>query len=469
MRATSSSTNLGAGAKSDFAAGRVAGRQATIALAGLLCLESIFFAIYRLGDLKLYVVETMALGLAAGVVYLLIIFALEHTVESRTTLWLVLAGALIFRLTLLPLMPSLSDDLYRYQWEARIQVAGLSPYRVAPADPAAVALRGPDWRRIPGPGLGAIYPPLTELIFRGIGSVSTALFAFKLPLMAAEWLVVGLLALLLRATGKRMSLLAVYAWNPLVVVESAASGHNDALAVAALLAALLLIIRRKPMLSTLALTAAVLTKLFPIVLAPLWLRLIGWPRKPRAWAAVIGSALFALACVWPYRNDLPAILRTLREFGDSFIDNASLFLVLRWLTGSIAWARRIGEVVVAGLAVAVAARKLDPLRAAYLLFGAILLLSQNTFSWYFVWIVPLLCFFPNPAWLLLTILQFLSYHVLIEYAAFDRFQFQPFFAWLCYGPPCAMLLWQWARGIFGARFSKSPDLDDSAVTRSEPA
>jgi hypothetical protein len=108
----------------------------------------------------------------------------------------------------------------------------------------------------------------------------------------------------------------------------------------------------------------------------------------------------------------------------------------------MAWARRISEAGVAGLAVWAAWRKIDPLRAAYLLIGAILLISQNTFSWYFVWIVPLLCFYPNPAWLLLTILQFLSYHVLIEYQAFDRWEFKPWFQLLEYGPTYGLLIWQ---------------------------
>jgi hypothetical protein len=74
------------------------------------------------------------------------------------------------------------------------------------------------------------------------------------------------------------------------------------------------------------------------------------------------------------------------------------------------------------------------LRAAYLLFGAVPLLSQNSFSWYFLWVAPLLVFFPNPAWLLLTVLQFLSYHVLIGYAALGVWKFDPFYLWLEYAP-----------------------------------
>jgi hypothetical protein len=85
------------------------------------------------------------------------------------------------------------------------------------------------------------------------------------------------------------------------------------------------------------------------------------------------------------------------------------------------------------------------MRAAFLIVGAILLLSPNAFPWYFTWIVPLLCFYPSAAWLLLTVLQFLSYHVLIEFQASGAWQFQPLYIWLEYAPFYALLLWEVVR------------------------
>jgi hypothetical protein len=87
-------------------------------------------------------------------------------------------------------------------------------------------------------------------------------------------------------------------------------------------------------------------------------------------------------------------------------------------------------------------RRAEPLRAAFLLIGAVLLLAPNGYSWYFTWIVPLLCFFPSPAWLLLTVLQFLSYKVWINYRAFGQWQFDPLFQWLTYAPFYALLAWE---------------------------
>ena len=65
--------------------------QLVIALAALATLGALFEALRRLGNLKLYVVETIALALAAGVIYIAALFLLEHSREHRATLWLVLA------------------------------------------------------------------------------------------------------------------------------------------------------------------------------------------------------------------------------------------------------------------------------------------------------------------------------------------------------------------------------------------
>ncbi len=86
----------------------------------------------------------------------------------------------------------------------------------------------------------------------------------------------------------------MYAWSPLIIIEFAASGHSDALAVAFFVAALMIIRRRPGVSSTVAMTAGALVKLFPITLLPLAVRLVGWPRRLRGWVAA--GAAVALGC-----------------------------------------------------------------------------------------------------------------------------------------------------------------------------
>src|SRR5579872_6682313 len=117
------------------------------------------------GDLKVHVIQTIALALAAGIVYFVSLYALEHSPDTHAGFWIVIGGALIFRLMLAPLSPSLSTDLYRYRWEGKVQNAGWNPYAVAPTDPRLARFRDYGWSVMPVPELAAQYPPLSELIF----------------------------------------------------------------------------------------------------------------------------------------------------------------------------------------------------------------------------------------------------------------------------------------------------------------
>lgn len=415
-----------------------------VACAGLMVLEGLLATLYHVGNLEQHVVGTISVGLGAGVVYFIALYALERLPDARSkrmALWIILAGAILFRLTLLPLTPTLSDDPYRYHWDGQIQLAGQNPYIASPDTIAVGSHVTPTGHLLPAHDMPNIYPPLAELLFREAARYLPGAIAFKLPFFLADLLAVLLLAACLRRSEQREFRLAIYAWNPLVIVEFAGTGHSDALAIAALLGAIL-IIRSRAGVSTILLATSALLKAFAVMLFPLWLRRAGWPRTVRSWAAGAASAALAVVCSWPYRAALPHIPATLAYFAAHWQDNnASLFTVLRIFSGHTDVASGIGEGVVVGLALWAAARRLEPERAAFFIIGAILLLSPNAYPWYFTWIIPLLCFFPNPAWLLLTILQFLSYSVLIGYGILGTWHWSPLMIWLEYAPFYGWILW----------------------------
>src|SRR2546422_11685616 len=140
-----------------------------------------------------------------------------------------------------------------------------------------------------------------HLAWRLTGKLPSAVAAFKAPMILADISILAMLAWWFRRTGEKNFRLAVYAWNPLVVVEFAGSGHNDALVLAFVLAALL-IIRRYPAVSTALLTAGALTKAFPAVLLPFWLREAGWRPTRARWKCALPTAWTAAICLaayWP--------------------------------------------------------------------------------------------------------------------------------------------------------------------------
>ncbi|HTA57658.1 MAG TPA: glycosyltransferase 87 family protein [Candidatus Baltobacteraceae bacterium] len=414
-------------------------------LAGLLAagalLEALYLRMHSLYYLKNHAIAFMVLALGAGIVYLIALYRFDHTRASRASFILLIFAALVFRATLWPMLPTLSDDLQRYRWDAKVQANGWNPYAIAPQDPRLASLRDHYYEIMPGRETPTIYPPATELLYRAAWKFFPGPTEFKVPFAAADVLVLLLLAWIFREEKDRTFRVAVYAWNPLVIVEFAASGHNDVLALLGVVAGLALV-KKRPALASASIALAAMAKVFPAVLLPVWIRRAGWPEKRSGWWAVALVVAVSLLLIAPYWDGRGAIRADLVHYEANWKNNhASLYTVIDWVTGG---GTRIpalaAAAVIWGLALWLAWKRAEPARAAYLLIGTSLAFWPNGYPWYFTWIVPLLCFFPNPAWLLLTVLQFLSYKVLIGYGILGQFKFDPLMQWLVYAPFYGLLL-----------------------------
>jgi hypothetical protein len=401
---------------------------------------------HSLQYLKNHAIGFIELALAAGVVYLLALYGFSQTRATRATTILLIFAAIAFRATLWPMEPTLSDDLQRYRWEAKLQAEGWNPYAIAPNDPRLAHLRDKYYEIMPGRELPAIYPPATELLFRATWKFFPGPAAFKTPFAAADVLVLLVLVWMFREEKDRDFRLAVYAWNPLVIVEFAGSGHNDVLALLGIVCGLALI-KKRPSIASVPIALATMAKVFPAVLLPVWMRRAGWPGKKAGWWAAGLAAVSAIVVLAPYWNALGMLPANMEYYEATWKNyNASLYTVIDWLTGGKTRIPAItGVAVTWGLALWLAWKKAEPARAAFLLLGTILAFSPNGYPWYFTWIVPLLCFFPNPAWLMLTVLQFLSYKVLIGYGILSVFRSDPWMQWLTYAPFYLLLAGQWIR------------------------
>ena len=431
-------------------------------LTGLLAagalLEALYLRMHSLYYLKNHAIAFMVLALAAGIVYLIALYGFDRTRASRASFILLIFCALVFRATLWPMQPTLSDDLQRYRWDAKVQANGWNPYAVAPQDPRLAYLRDHYYEIMPGRETPTIYPPVTELIFRATWKLFPGPTAFKVPFAAADVLVLLLLAWMFREEKDRAFRVAVYAWNPLVIVEFAGSGHNDVLALLGIVAGLALL-KKRPALASASIALATMAKVFPAVLLPVWFRHAGWPRKRAGWWAAGLAVAISVLVTLPYWNGLAAARANLAHYEANWKNyHASLYTIIDWMTGG---GTRIpalaSSAAMWGLAFWLAWKRAEPARAAYLLLGTSLAFWPNGYPWYFTWIVPLLCYFPNPAWLMLTVLQFLSYNVLIGYGILGQFNFDPFLQWLVYVPFYALLLGAWLlrRNRIEARETKS--------------
>src|SRR6201991_5330793 len=175
------------------------------------------------------------------VIYVAVAWLSLRSRDSRSLLVLGLVFAALFRLSIIFFPPYLSDDIYRYIWDGRVQAAGINPYRYIPAEEPLAQLR--DDKIYPHINrretVRTIYPLIGQAAFFLVTRVSESVTWMKAAMVGFEAVAIWALIQLLSSFGFARQRVLIYAWHPLAVWEFAGSGHVDALAIAFLAAALL--------------------------------------------------------------------------------------------------------------------------------------------------------------------------------------------------------------------------------------
>jgi hypothetical protein len=355
----------------------------------------------------------------------------------------VLLGALLLRLPLLPVPPTLSDDVLRYLWDGKVASAGLNPYALAPAAGKLIPLRDEIWERLPHRQVPTVYPPLSIAAFSIASRLPFPMPAWKLMVSAADLAACWLLLLAARRLGVPEGRTAWYAWNPLVALEVAGMGHVDALGVAAVIGAVLFLlppvlpsIKRRGAAAAATLAAAgVLAKLVPFAALPMWARQSGRPRRflfmslgliaaaafPVVMATGVPPGLVIYGVSWEFDGPLFEPLWRLLAAAGAAPALAHGLDRLKELTGiyqglnplyPYLYPQFLAKLLLAaGMAVAVALslRERDPAAGTGRLLGRLLLLSATVYPWYLLWVLPWAALRRDTAWLALSALILLSY------------------------------------------------------------
>lgn len=382
----------------------------------LVLLGVVSLALYRVGlrssgtgDIKWFI----KLALVQSVLYLLAAWIVVRLKPSRTAVWLTIIFAVLFRLAILFHPPYLSDDIYRYIWDGRVQSAGINPYRYVPAAPELSSLR--DDRIYPKINrrdyAHTIYPPLAQLIFFLTTRISESVTWMKLTIFGFELLVGWTLLQLLNSLGMPRQRLLLYAWHPLIVWEFAGSGHVDAVAIALIALGFLTLQRNLKLASGCALAGATLIKLFPLVLLP------AIHRKGRA-KLVVAFVTTIVVAYLPYLSVGSGVFGYLPGYAkeEKLISGEQYYLLSltrRLLSLDVPPALYFVFVVVVMALIALWSLRRtsdrEGLVAGMLLATATTVLFAPHYSWYFTWLVPFLCFRPAFSLIYLTATSFLLY------------------------------------------------------------
>jgi len=349
----------------------------------------------------------LAAYLAMGLFWLAATYAvLARVSDTRASRAVVILVAVLARVPFLVTAPILSDDIFRYVWDGRVQHAGINPYIYPPDDKAIAFLREgheADYAGINNKDIPTIYPPFMQMAFYAATAISESVSWMKVFFVLADIALIFALMHLLKALELNPIRALVYAWSPLVIVEVAASGHNDALAVLCLMLALSAIVQHRPSLSMVMLTLSGLGKVIGYTLTPLFLRSL----RPRALLVMpVVTVLLAL----PYASAGSLAFRGITQYGLRWRGNDGVFHILYYLTGSLDTAKLIVAGFLVTMVLVLVALNANPLRSSYLTVGAVLLLTTTVHPWYLLWMAPFLAIYTSPAWLYLMLSVALTYH-----------------------------------------------------------
>ena len=326
----------------------------------------------------------MASLTVAGIVYLLAIREFFATpIFPRRVVILGLVLAAVWHIEFLGLPPGADDDIHRYVWDGRLQRLGYNPYIVVPSDPALAGLHTPETRTLNNPDLPSPYPAGAQLFFRAVTAIQESTFALKVAFVVCEFAIVFVLLDILRCTRQAAHLVLAFAWNPLLAIEVAGSGHIDIVGALLLLVSAAALVRRWRSTAAVALGLAIAVKLLPVVLLPLY-----WKRV-RIRDAALAAAVVGLLYV-PFLNHGRTPIGSLGTYLQSFRFNGPVFAALDQVAPPQLLA---GLAVLVGLATATWLRSATPEWSPDLSawpMAASLLCAPVVFPWYLLCLLPFL-------------------------------------------------------------------------------
>lgn len=445
----------------------------------------------------------IALFVGQLALYVVACYVVERRPRSATraatlvTLALVVFFAAASRVVLSPQRPYLSSDVYRYVWDGHVQAEGINPYRYVPGADTLRGLRDDkiypninredkQWR--------SPYPPAAQLVFLGIARIAPmSVTAYKFAMSSFDLLTILLLMLVLARSGIDPARAIIFAWHPLVIFESAHSGHLDAVYVAFLALALLGWTTRADAITGAGLGLASLVKFYPVLLLPAFLlanpssppallpgqnvgptpsrfwRLVGRVVHQRNLVMIIAFAATVTLAYAASGAEGISSFWSLRGYAEEegFVQSGARYALLTLARRLVSIPTNVFLVFAAACLIAAGVRQFtrrkrsaaDVARGALTLIGTYLLVTTPRYAWYYVWLVPFLCFAPRLGWFYLScgaVLLYLVWYTPLDYPGVP--------AWLgagIYLPTLAWLVWE------GINSRRSPDNNKEKIENSQ--
>lgn len=390
-----------------------------VQLSFAIAAELFFFAILNVFDdwtIELMPVKFVEAAFLSGIAYLVAVSGFKIDIGTRGKAVIFWGVAIALRLIALPLAPS--DDLWRYQWQGKIQLAGLNPYVIEADDPRLDEIRQnfPEGHKINDRDIRPTYPPGAELLFAAFNRISDSSLLYKLLFAIVDLAAVAVLLKLIGGNARHEGA-AWYAWNPLVAYSFAGAAHFDSLMILPMLGGILFLVRSTSeteprgkwiwaLLAAVCFGIAISINLVPVLFLLLCVFALRW----RAIVLAVSGAIPVLLSL-PY--GFPRI-RVWDSIGE-FTYRTRLNDLFWWVIEETVWPNSHQmnyryNVVIVVCAIAVSFLFIRNWKRGMLwVLGIALILSPVLNPWYCTWILPLATWRRAYAWHVLSVTVFAYY------------------------------------------------------------
>jgi alpha-1,6-mannosyltransferase len=244
--------------------------------------------------------ETIPLLLTYSSIFILLFIGLKN---SSSLISIFILGILIRGLFLF-YIPELSQDFYRFIWDGNIQLLGINPYLYTPDH--LIKILGFPNAEILYEGMGSLstanfsnYPPVSQYLYKIMGYLNRGdlivpVLSLRIIYFIGEIFVFFLGIKLLKKVNLNPEYMGWYFLNPLVIIEGVGNLHGEAFMLCFTLAAILFLASKKSVLGGVFMSLAIGVKLLPLLIIPIFFRYLGI----RKFLSFSFSILFFSLLIW---------------------------------------------------------------------------------------------------------------------------------------------------------------------------
>lgn len=405
----------------------------------LLIISYSLYLLIKSQDLALYqkpstnqIIPYVSFKMILGLFFIIAVLSLKKIQDNKIWLFTIIISGLISRLILIPSVPVLENDYYRYLWDGAVSAHLYNPYKYSPKDiadntegiPAELNSlykeAGTLMNSINHPHIRTIYPVLSQVVFAAAYFLSPwEYWSWKVLLLLFDILLLVVLLKILKQLTLPLILVSIYWLNPIVIHEFFNAAHMDLLALLFVVISLYLMLKKNSLLSVICLALAVGFKLWPVVLLPLILYHY-WSNKKiliKLTGIFVGIVfvLFIPVLISNLDKSLGFII-----YASKWINNAAFYSIFKIIVAKIAQLlpfspgclvciNRVGIITIFLIVFIIILKKQsnDQFRIfnkAVMIIAVLYLISPTQFPWYYTWIVPLLVIRPKISLLLYPLL-----------------------------------------------------------------